>query len=110
LMLWFLLRMPRVNYASNPTVCESARYRDFPVKSGGSVDLSGMELYANEIVVFYLLEANPPDEVGPLSTNGYGQIPKEAIAATAKNGMIRYLRPSFPLKLEPQGIQILPGH
>ncbi|MCE9625023.1 MAG: hypothetical protein K8R69_06165 [Deltaproteobacteria bacterium] len=110
LLLWFLLRMPRPNYASNPTVCESARYRDFPVKAGGNVDLSGMELLPNEIVVFYLLEANPADDVGPLATNGYGQISKEGIAASSKRGLIRYLRPGFPLKFEMQGIQVLPGH
>ncbi len=106
-LLWYLLHMPRAFGGSSVTVCEGATYRDFPVKNSGIVDLEELDLYPQEIVVFYLLPENPPAEVGPLSVDGFMQIAKEGIAATAKNGLIRYTRPMGPVKLSPQTLQIL---
>lgn len=106
-LFWYLLHMPRTYGSSSVTVCEGATYRDFPVKNSGVVDLDELHLYPNEIVVFYLLPENPPAEVGPLSIDGFMQIAKEGIAATAQQGLIRYTRPVGPLKLSPQTFEIL---
>ncbi|MFO1463830.1 MAG: hypothetical protein U1F66_08620 [bacterium] len=108
-LLWFLIHMPRSNDANGSvTVCTGAKYRDFPITQGGAVDLSKLEVYPKEIVVFYYLDANPPAEVGPLATGGYQQIPKEGIAASAaQHGLVRFLRPEAPLKISPQYFQQL---
>lgn len=106
-LLWYLLHLPRSYGNSSVTVCEGATYRDFPVKNSGIVDLGELDLYPNEIVAFYLLPENPPAEVGPLSVDGFMQIAKEGIAATAQQGLIRYTRPMGPVKLIPQTLQIL---
>lgn len=107
LLIWYLLHMPRAIGGPSVTVCEGATYRDFPVKNSGMVDLGELALYPQEIVVFYLLPENPPAEVGPLSVDGFMQIAKEGIAATAQQGLVRYTRPVGPLKLSPQTLQIL---
>ncbi|MCC6272205.1 MAG: hypothetical protein IT572_01955 [Deltaproteobacteria bacterium] len=106
-LFWYLVHMPRAVGGSSVTVCEGATYRDFPVKNSGVVDLEALDLYPQEIVVFYLLPENPPAEVGPLSIDGFMQIAKEGIAATAQQGLIRYTRPVGPLKLSPQTFEIL---
>jgi len=108
-LLWFLSSMPRLSGNTAVTTCEGGKYWDFPIEAGGAVDLSAMDISANEILVFYLVDANPGQELGPLSANGFMQIPKEAIAATAsKHGILRYSRPLASLKLSPQIIQAFP--
>lgn len=109
-LLWYLLHMPRITGNSSVVVCEGATYRDFPVSNSGTVDLDELELYPNEIFVFYLLPQELPPEVGPLSTSGTMQIAKGGIAVTAKNGMIRYTRPVAPVKLLPQAFEIFKMH
>lgn len=106
-LLWYVLHMPRSYGNSDFNTCEGGIYRDFPVKESGTVDLSEFKLHPDDIVVFYLLPKNLPNDVPPLSEDSAMQISKDGIAASASNGMLRFVRPSAPLSFSPQIFQVI---